>query len=176
MDLYLPILCHLIQSVHRVPPVFFLEAKRYREPPFWRHKSLKAIEDAAADAAPEPVDGGDEDDDDEYEEHNDEEEEEEGYVGTYEHDGQIFEETMQTEIDLIIDFVKGLKHQVQFRDQRMLNTLQREGASFLRLARACTEKERRLNSTRSAAVSTWEQSTSNTMFYRTRPTRVDHGT
>lgn len=85
---------------------------------------MRAIEEAAAQGIPEPVEGGDEDDDDEYEAHDDEEEEEEEeYVGTYRHDGQTFEGTIQTEIDLIIDFKKGLKHQIQFRDQRMLNTL-----------------------------------------------------
>jgi hypothetical protein len=96
------LLCkHFSQSVHRVPPVFFLEAKRYREPPFWRHKSLRAIEEAAAQGIPEPVEGGDEDDDDEYEAHDDEEEEEEEeYVATYGRDRQTFEETRQTEIDL----------------------------------------------------------------------------
>ena len=78
---------------------------------------------------------------------------------------------MTAEIDLISEFVNGLKHQVQFRDQRMLNTLQREGVAFFHLAKACIEKERRMNSTRGAPVSMWEKSTSSAMFYRTRSPR-----
>jgi len=35
---------HLIQRMHIVPAVFFLEANRFREPPFWKHKSLKPLE------------------------------------------------------------------------------------------------------------------------------------
>lgn len=166
------LLCkHLIQSMHRVPPVFFLETQRYREPPFWRHKSLKLLEVADAEAALKPVEGGGEDDEDENEAHNNNEEDEEDEDDlTYElgHNGETFEEAMMAEIDLISEFVNGLKHQVQFRDQRMLNTLQREGAAFFRLAKACMEKERRMNSTRGAPVSMWEKSTSSAMFYRTR--------
>jgi hypothetical protein len=59
-----------------------------------------------------------------------------------------FDEAMNANIDLIAEFGQGLRYQVQFRDQRMLNTLEREGAGFLRLARACTEKEKKLQSTR----------------------------
>jgi hypothetical protein len=55
--------------------------------------------------------------------------------------GEKFE-AMTAEIDLISEFVKDLKHQVQFRDQLMLSTLQREGAAFFRLAKACMEKEK----------------------------------
>lgn len=60
----------------------------------------------------------------------DRDEEEEGNF-TYIHDGRTFEEVMEGDIDLILKFAKGLKYQVQFRDQQMLNTLKREGASFL---------------------------------------------
>lgn len=38
-------------------------------------------------------------------------------------DGQTFEESINEEIDLITEFVQGLQYQVQFHDQRMLNTL-----------------------------------------------------
>ena len=44
---------------------------------------------------------------------------------------------MNANVDLIAKFVQDLRYQVQFRDQRMLNTLEREGAGFLPLARAC---------------------------------------
>ncbi|KAF8889149.1 hypothetical protein CPB84DRAFT_1749343 [Gymnopilus junonius] len=103
------------------------------------------------------------------------EEDDDEEAGTYQHDGQTFEEALMDEIKLIEEFTAGLKHQAQFRDGRLLNTLQREGAGFLRFAKACMEKERRLNSTRSPTVSTWEKSTSSAMFYRARPT-VDRST
>ncbi|KAJ7816435.1 hypothetical protein B0H14DRAFT_2374646, partial [Mycena olivaceomarginata] len=63
--------------------------------------------------------------------------------------------------------------QRQFRDQRMLQTLEREGASFLRLAWACLGKEKRLTSTRGKAPSTWDKSTGTAMFYRARPAGSD---
>ena len=106
-------------------------------------------------------DGGDDDD----EEENDDDDLEE----IWQHDGRMFEEEIKVEIEVILDFAKGLRHQVQFWDQRMLNTLQREGGSFLRLARACLEKEKRTNLTRGSTVLTWEKSTNSAMFYRARP-------
>ncbi|KAJ7823769.1 hypothetical protein B0H13DRAFT_2445222 [Mycena leptocephala] len=87
-----------------------------------------------------------------------------------------FLEAMDENIDVIQEFVKGLKYQRQFRDQRMLESLEREGASFLRMARACLEKERRLKSTRGATPSTWDKSFGSAMFYRARPTRSDENT
>ena len=55
--------------------------------------------------------------------------------------GHTFEKALTEDINLIVEFAKGLKYQLQFRDQWMLNALEREGASFLRLAKACMEKE-----------------------------------
>lgn len=63
--------------MHRAPPVLFLETQRYREPPFWRHKSLKPLEGADADAALKPLEEGGEDDEDKNEAHNNNEEDEE---------------------------------------------------------------------------------------------------
>lgn len=70
-------------------------------------------------------------------------------------DGRTFEEAMKGDIDLILDFARGLRHQIQFRDQRVLNACQREDTSFLQLAKACIDKEKRMNSTRAATVATW---------------------
>jgi len=50
-------------------------------------------------------------------------------------EGDTFEEAMNANVDLIAEFAQGLRYQVQFRDQRMLNALERERAGFLRLAR-----------------------------------------
>jgi hypothetical protein len=109
--------------------------------------------------------GGEEDEEDEEGGRADEEEEEEEEEEvTHKHDGQTFEEALITDIDLIVDFAAGLKHQVQFRDQRLLNVLEREGTGFLRFAKACIEKEKRMNSTRSPRLPTWDKSTSSAMF------------
>ncbi|KAJ7307825.1 hypothetical protein DFH08DRAFT_975430 [Mycena albidolilacea] len=157
-------------GVAPVPPVFFLEVKRQRTAPFWVHPSLRPLSDdesgreASSDdvhltrldtAADASLDSEDEDDGD--------------LVDTQPDDPRTFVEAMDENIDLIIEFAKGLKFQRQFRDQRMLQTLEREGTSFLRLARACLGKEKRLTSTRDKAPSTWDKSTGTAMFYRARP-------
>ncbi|EDR13808.1 uncharacterized protein LACBIDRAFT_309219 [Laccaria bicolor S238N-H82] len=52
----------------------------------------------------------------------------------------------------------------------MLNTLQREGAAFFRLAKACMEKERRMNLTRGQSqcrCGIKSESKSSAMFCRT---------
>jgi hypothetical protein len=52
MDMYLPIFRHpaaytkyFIQRVHHVSTFFFLEVKRHRSVPFWRHANLKILSD-----------------------------------------------------------------------------------------------------------------------------------
>ena len=89
---------------------------------------------------------------------------------------ETFRETMRTHIDRMKDFCDGLEYQVQFEDQRFLDTLEREGGHFLRLMQNCLSQERRSNSTRSATPTTWEQSTANAMFYRTRPVATERHT
>jgi hypothetical protein len=153
-----------------------LEVKRQRTAPFWVHPSLRPLSDddsahagssedviahsIHADASPDSEDDDDDDDDDIIDTQPDD-------------DRRTFVEAMDENIDLILEFAKGLKFQRQFRDQRMLQTLEREGASFLRLARACLGKEKRLTSTRGKAPSTWDKSTSTAMFYRARPAASD---
>ena len=165
---------HLVQRMHKVPLTFFLEAVRFREPPFWRHETLRPLEEYRSDSlavATQPVEGKDDDPDleaevdDENEGGSVDEEDEEEEVGTYQHDGRTFEEAFTDEIKLIEEFTVGLKHQTQFRDGWLLNTLQQEGAGFLRFAKACMDKEKRMNSTRGSTVSMWERSTSAVMFY-----------
>jgi hypothetical protein len=88
-------------------------------------------------------------------------------------DGTTFEEAMREKLNLLTDFVKGLEYQVQFRDHRMLDAVEREGSGFLRLAKACLMKERRAHCTRGAAPATWEKGATGSMFYRTRPPTAD---
>lgn len=173
------LLCkHVVQALEPVPPVFFLEVKRQRTAPFWTHPSLRPLsipdqtakdpsaEDTGVEmthadtAANASLDSEDDDDDD--------------LVDTQPNgDQRTFIEAMDEEIDVILEFAKGLKFQRQFRDQRMLQALQREGAGFLRLARACLGKEKRLISTRGPAPSTWDRSAGSAMFYRARPAASD---
>jgi hypothetical protein len=104
---------HIIQLMHRVPLIFFLEAKRYRTAPFWRHKSLRPLEEEGAETMVIIVESvidehvrGDEDENDEAED--DDEDEDEGCVETHQEDGRTFEEAMEGDIDLILDFARGL--------------------------------------------------------------------
>jgi len=78
-------------------------------------------------------------------------------------------EEMENTIRLIRDFCNGLEYQVQFQDPNFLTTLEKEGARFFRLARNCLSREKRLNSSRAASPATWESSTANAIFYRSRP-------
>jgi hypothetical protein len=87
--------------------------------------------------------------------------------------GRTFEEAMYENISTISEFMEGLRYQVQFWDDGMLQTLEREGVSFLWLAKTCLSKERQMKSTRGTSPTTWEKSTSNTMFYRSRPKQSD---
>lgn len=139
---------HLIQDVERVPPVFFLEVKRHRTAPFWRHKALKLNQDRAIDEGGAQAQAADDDDNDEGGADDEDDDLDFDDVVEARGDGSTFEEAINADIDLIAEFVQSLRHQVQFRDQRMLNALEREGAGFLRLARACMGKEKRLQSTR----------------------------
>ena len=91
-------------------------------------------------------------------------------------DKQTCKEEMEKNVCLIRDFADGLEYQVQFQDPQFLRTLEKEGAKFLKLARDCLSRERHLNSSRVASPATWESSTSNGLFYRSRPPRRDHNT
>jgi hypothetical protein len=165
---------HLIQAVHPVPPLFFVEAKRNRTTPFWHHPSLVPL-DAGPDEQTEgnvPIasteesridDGGDESDDELIDTAH-------GWTAA---DNGTFRERMTTRIKMLRDFCDGLEHQLQFEDQRMLAAVEREGAAFFRFADNCLSRERRFNSTRSTSPTTWEKTTTSAMYYRSRPRLSD---
>lgn len=67
------------------------------------------------------------------------------------------------------EFVNGMGYQIDFADLRWLQTLRREGASFLRLAKACQDRERAFNTTRGPTPTTWDPKAASTMYYCTRP-------
>lgn len=159
---------HLVQKVHRVPTIFFLEVKRERTTPFWRHHTLtsKALDGEVTRTSAVEMDN---DDGAQWNEGSDEEFDEE-LVDTQwgEKGGETFEEVMNNHISTILQFAEGLRYQVQFRDERILQALEREGASFLRFARACMSKEGKRTVGR-----TWDKSLGSAMFYRTRPSISD---
>ncbi|KAJ7223375.1 hypothetical protein GGX14DRAFT_351851 [Mycena pura] len=71
-------------------------------------------------------------------------------------------------------FTAGLEHQVQFRDRRMMETIERRGGGFLRLMDACIDKEDRNTNNRAVAPRTWENS--DAMFYRPLPRVAERNT
>jgi hypothetical protein len=174
-----------VQAVQRVPPVFFLEVKRKRTSPFWVHEALKPLDDGVAqDHFPQDQNsGGDDSVDSDHSDNSgpgdDDDDDDDAATEMVDtqpgggSNGLTFEEAMAEHISIIKDFTKGLTYQIQFRDDRMLQALQREGASFFRLARACLTKEKRMKSTRGKLPTTWEKSTNKAMFYNIRPAGSD---
>ena len=139
------LLCkYLVQAVQPVSPLFFLKVRHQWTAPIWSHPLLKPPgEDLLApqnvaeiDKTASGADGGErEDDDDEEDNSNDEDDDNVQDFQEALREGLTFEEAMSENIKTIGDFLEGLKYQVQFRDHRMLQVLEREGGSFLRLAR-----------------------------------------
>ncbi|KAF8528381.1 hypothetical protein BU17DRAFT_38106 [Hysterangium stoloniferum] len=78
---------------------------------------------------------------------------------------------MNNHINTILQFVEGLHYQVQFWDERMLQAVERKGASFFRFARACISKERK-----KTAGTMWDKSVDSTMFYCMRCSLSDRNT
>ncbi|KAG6854112.1 hypothetical protein C0991_010276 [Blastosporella zonata] len=154
------------------PPIFFLKVRHQRTAPIWRHLSLKLLDDENDDTmVAQPTDDcGSHTDRDSgpFEDDDVEDDDEDDLVDTGS-GGQTFEEAMRSKIRTLKAITEGLEYQVQFRDHRLLQGLEKEGASFFRLAVACLSKEKRMQMTRGGVPSTWEQSTSTAMFYRSRP-------
>jgi hypothetical protein len=136
------LLCkHLIHRVHRVPTTFFKEVKGHRSVPFWRHASLKVLDDEELNEQCANLAAAEEDYDDDLP---DDEEEEEFGDDVETTGGRTFNEELSDDIDLITEFLAGLEFQKQFRNQRFLNALRREGAGFFRpLAKSCVEMDRK---------------------------------
>jgi hypothetical protein len=131
-----------------VPPIFFITVKRNRTTPIWQHTSLVPLTN---DPEAESSTGltaiasmsallGDPINENEPEDARDEDEDEDDFVDTaadgWTGSGSTFREQCM-EIETIRNFCDGLEYQLQFEDRRMLETVQREGSSFLRLARNC---------------------------------------
>ncbi|KAK7006027.1 hypothetical protein R3P38DRAFT_3367397 [Favolaschia claudopus] len=89
---------------------------------------------------------------------------------------KTYNERLTARLEQLRDFCDGLEYQRQFGDTRFLDTLEREGAGMFRLIETCTSRERRENSRRYEGPTTWETSSANAMFYRTRPSLADRDT
>lgn len=171
------LLCkHLVQSVKPVDPIFFLEVQRNRTTPFWSHPRLRSLESAPSAAATVPnLEAEDPREDEDLIEPSVEDEvldAVEEFVDTeaaFCANRTTFKERLSENIRIIEEFTRGLKHQIQFSDPRFLQTLERDGAGFFRLASNCLDLERRFHSTRVRAPNTWDSGATNTMFYRARP-------
>lgn len=180
------LLCkHLVQAIQPVSPLFFLEVRCQQTVPIWSHPLLKpsgedlAVPQKVAEGGEgedaddgEDADGGEDANEDE-DDSDDEDDDIQGFQLALQ-EGLTFEESMKENIKAIGDFLEGLKYQVQFRDHHMLQVLEREGSSFLRLAKTCLGKERQMRTTRGSSPSTWKPETSITMFYRSRPTHSEN--
>ncbi|KAJ7181974.1 hypothetical protein C8R46DRAFT_885151 [Mycena filopes] len=159
------LLCkHLVQAVHPVDPVFFLEVTT----------PLRPLSSAAPHTGTSPVLAAansirhDQINDDLGDDSDEELVELRG--------GATFDERLTSSITRLRDFCDVLEYQRQFHDTRMLDTLERDGAGLFRLAEQFQSRERRENSTRAAAPTTWERSTSSAMFFRTRPVPSERDT
>jgi hypothetical protein len=171
------LLCkHLVQSVPPMPPIFFLEVKRNRTTPFWNHPALQPTKSEQTSDRSELIDIGSSPASEEHED----EEEEENLVDIEEASGLgergMLRERVVEDIRMLRDFCDGLEYQLQFDDHRMFQTMEREGAVFMRFARSCISCENRLNATRGSTPPTWERSTASAMFYRARPPHRDRNT
>lgn len=182
---------HLVQLFRPVSPVFFLEVTRNRTVPFWSHSALKPLVDDDSDDSEARGNGdGDGDGDDkacatgsdhmlntagielDFDDLGMESDDNklvdtwEGRVGNAR---KTYKAKMQSNIGLLRDFCDALEYQIQFEDPRFLRTLEKEGSRFFRLARNCLSREKRLTSNREASPATWERSTTNALFYQSRP-------
>ena len=138
---------HLVQGVQTVSPIFFLEVQRNRTLPFWSHPSLIPLNETLPIESTAPSEEGriHTDAGGSVSDEREDEEEENDIVDTAagrQVDTHTFQERFQTLIKNFRDFSDGLEYQIQFNDHRMLNAVEREGASFIRLMENCLDRER----------------------------------
>jgi hypothetical protein len=168
---------HLVQSIPPVPPTFFLEVKHNRTTPFWLHHVLQPDSQPTPPVSPSPEGFGlaKENNGNEFEGYDDDNDDGDvidTQLGTF-RDCVTFHERFLRKINTYHDFLDGLEYLLQFEDERMLETVEREGAGFWQLAQTCLSRERRMNTSRGSSPVMWDRETLNAMFYCTRPPRCD---
>ena len=162
---------HLVQSLGPVPATFYLQVKCNRTTPFWLHLILQP--QGYHPTAVSGNDGGSSMVDDNTLNQNvrteDSEDEEDSLIdtepGLAAGDRTSFHKRFSNHISTIQDFCDGLEYQLKFEDHWMLETLERERASFLQLMQSCLSQECHMNSTRGTLLTTWEMETASAMFY-----------
>ncbi|EEB88766.1 hypothetical protein MPER_13221 [Moniliophthora perniciosa FA553] len=173
-------------SVEPVPPTFFLEVTRNRTSPIWKHPFLVPLRPPTTSATDENIDVTITFNDfsksvphmavdDQHDDSPSEESDNESLVDTIGalEENLTFEERMKTLIHDLHSFADGLEYQIQFRDCRMLTTVEKRGAGFIRVMNSCLSRERRMNSTRGPMPTTWEEATMDALYYRARPRQAD---
>ncbi|KAF5359967.1 hypothetical protein D9757_012146 [Collybiopsis confluens] len=154
--------------------------KRNRTAPIWSHPLLKPL--PSSQNVTETVDEvlyreeGDVASDGRAEEDEEEEEEEEEEVDVVTASHLTHDEQMNGLIRDLRSFADGLAYQIQFRDNRMLSAVYRNGSGFIRMMEACLEKERRDNLNRGMPTATWDSEFASATYYRTWPRNFDRDT
>ncbi|KAJ3741759.1 hypothetical protein DFH05DRAFT_1402718 [Lentinula detonsa] len=172
---------HLVQRCEHVPAVFFREVQRSRTFPIWIHTLLK-IRRSEEDIISELTNGLSLEDDEfsDSPPDNDSSDDECKHKALVLHgfnaDNSTFRERMVMLTQNMHAFANGLNYNMQFRDERMLNSLYRYGGRFIRLMENCLEKERRQNSNVGAAPGMWDAGMASAMYYHSRPRRGEEGT
>ncbi|KAJ7774512.1 hypothetical protein DFH07DRAFT_865834 [Mycena maculata] len=154
---------HLVQAVHPVDPIFFLEVNRRSASTGSDSSPITAVTATSAHRHAQNEGAGYDSD-------------EELTEVRAERQCRTFDERLTSHLRKIRDFCDGMEYQHQFQDSHMLDTLEREGAGFFGLIDECLTREHCVNSTRSQAPTTWDPSTANAMFYCTRPVPSDRDT
>ncbi|KAJ3753952.1 hypothetical protein EV360DRAFT_74091 [Lentinula raphanica] len=176
----------LAPAYYRKLDLLLTNTGRYRElsswrKPFkkeWRRPRVEGDVDRAAHAEDDDLDRENEGVDDEGEDEDSEDEcEDEGTldVDSSSRNG-TYQERMAKLIQDLHNFADGLSYQMQFRDERVLDSIDRNGRGFLRMMDSCLEKERRQNTNAGAPLGTWDASSALSMYYRSRPRRGEEDT
>jgi hypothetical protein len=165
---------HVVQSCHTVPGIFFLQVKRARTTPFWRHPELRPLDGTITEASAETADSetSDSPDDPFADVPCDAENDWEDVFGDHKPVRENSHEEMLRISDLLREFSDAIKFQASFNDRRCLGTLNRYGGQLFGLASDFLEHERKSNSTRCPNPTTWDPLTSHLMFFRTRPPKT----
>ncbi|KAH8809504.1 hypothetical protein DL96DRAFT_1717031 [Flagelloscypha sp. PMI_526] len=161
---------HLVQGVRDLPVKFFWTVQRRRTLPFYKHADLIAL-----DGRPVGTDVEDKEvlltDVPRVElalefAMNEED-------SAWSRGKEACQQHMQQRIAEMEKFLPILRHQVQFGDERVLESIEREGGSMFRFMEQVQDFQRRVDSTRVQGPRTWEAGASKTMFWKPMPTAGD---
>ncbi|CAG8491544.1 13886_t:CDS:2 [Gigaspora margarita] len=143
------LLCkHLVQLVCPLSPNFFVEVKRYRTPPFWRHKDLIPLAQGL-----DPVDEDESETDEQTENELDE-------LFSDEIDEELAE-TMQEYEENENENINHTISQEQYKDPRFLLAAENAMSGMVKMLEKCEKLKNKRTLPR-----TWKDNDEQTMFYR----------